>query len=201
MLLLLFWTGLCVALFSLSSSSRHHSEAHFLGVLAAPAYALLFLSLPLLVGRLPRSDRLASPAVVRVLFFSLVGLAGALLPLVAVLFDQTADDPLVNLLNPFVGLANFGDYDYTMDEPTDERWSCSPACGWWPCSSPSPRTGPSSSASGGPTPHELRTVRSINSASSRSTSIALPAEDAPVHADGIRHSGIERAKGCHSSPA
>ncbi|HEX8441645.1 ABC transporter permease [Archangium sp.] len=115
--LLLFWAGLCTALFSWSRSSSTHVNADFLGALAAPAYALLFLSLPLLVGRMSRSDRLSAPAVVRVLFFSLVGLAGALLPLVAVLFDQKADDPLINLLNPFVGLANFGDYDYSMNEP------------------------------------------------------------------------------------
>jgi ABC-type transport system involved in multi-copper enzyme maturation permease subunit len=115
-LLLLFWTGLCTLLFAWSRASSSSANAHFLGVLAAPAYALLFLSLPLLVGRMPRSDRLSAPAVVRVLFFSLLGLAGALLPLVAVLFDHKADDPLFNLLNPFVGLANFGDYDYSMNE-------------------------------------------------------------------------------------
>ncbi|PTL81210.1 ABC transporter permease [Vitiosangium sp. GDMCC 1.1324] len=114
-LLLLFWAGVCFALYSLSLD-RITSGAHLLGLLAAPAYALLFLSLPLLVGRLPRSDRLASPAVVRVLFFALAGLAGALPPLVAVLLGQHADDPLFNLLNPFVGMANFSDYDYSTNE-------------------------------------------------------------------------------------
>ncbi|MGZ3461727.1 MAG: ABC transporter permease, partial [Archangium sp.] len=115
-LLMLFWTALCTALFFVSQRSST-SEAHLLGVLAAPAYALLFLSLPLLVGRLPRSERLASPALVRVLFFVLVGLAGALLPLLAVFFDQKVDDPLFNLLNPFVGMAHFGDYDYSGSGP------------------------------------------------------------------------------------
>jgi ABC-type transport system involved in multi-copper enzyme maturation permease subunit len=114
-LLLLLWTGLCIALFGLSRTHTDSASAHFLQVLVAPAYALLFLSLPLLVGRLPRSDRLAAPAMVRVLFFSLLGLAGALPPLVSVLFDQPVDSALFNLLNPFVGLANFGDYDYALE--------------------------------------------------------------------------------------
>ncbi|AKJ07498.1 ABC-type transport system involved in multi-copper enzyme maturation permease subunit [Archangium gephyra] len=117
-LLVLGWTALCMGFFflSLNSSSSDSSHAHLLGVLAAPAYAILYLSLPLVVGRLPSSDRLASPAVVRVLFFAMAGLASALLPLLAVLFDQRVDDPLFNLLNPFVGVANFSDYDYSVQE-------------------------------------------------------------------------------------
>ncbi|OJT26652.1 ABC transporter permease [Archangium sp. Cb G35] len=116
-LLMLGWTALCLGLFFISGSGSGSGEAHLLGVLAAPAYTLFYLSLPLVVGRLPQSDRLASPAVVRVLFFSLSGLAGALLPLLAVLFDQRVDDPLFNLLNPFVGMDNFNDYNYSLDEP------------------------------------------------------------------------------------
>lgn len=115
-LLLLFWLGLCGALFFLSED-RGNSEAHLLGTLVAPAYSLLYLSLPLLVGRMPRSDRLASPAVVRILFFVLVGVAGALPPLLAVLLEQDVDDPLFNLLNPFIGLDNFSKYDYSLSEP------------------------------------------------------------------------------------
>jgi hypothetical protein len=119
-LLVLGWTGLCMGLYFLSvassTSSSDAAMAHVLGMLAAPAYAILYLSLPLVVGRLPRSDQLASPAVVRVLFFALAGLAGALLPLLAVLFDQRVDDPLVNLLNPFIGIANFSDYNHTVGE-------------------------------------------------------------------------------------
>ncbi|HEX5754626.1 MAG TPA: ABC transporter permease [Archangium sp.] len=116
-LLVLGWTGLCMGLFFLSQgSSSAASQAHVLGVLAAPAYAIFYLSLPLVVGRMPRSDQLASPAVVRVLFFALSGLAGALLPLISVLFDQRVDDPLFNLLNPFIGIANFSDYNDSTEE-------------------------------------------------------------------------------------
>ncbi len=116
-LLVLGWTGLCYGLLTLSGSAGDVREHHLLTVFAAPAYALFFLSLPLVVGRLPRSDRLASPAVVRVLFFALAGLAGALLPLLAVLFDHPVEDPLFNLLNPFLGMDNFSDYDYSLSEP------------------------------------------------------------------------------------
>ncbi|HEY0094377.1 MAG TPA: ABC transporter permease, partial [Archangium sp.] len=117
LLLLLFWTGLCAALLPLSQMHSPSSDSHLLQIFAAPAYALLYLSLPLLVGRMPSSERLSSPAVVRVLFFALAGLAGALPPLLAVLFDQPADEGLVNLLNPFVGLTNFGEYDYPSQTP------------------------------------------------------------------------------------
>jgi ABC-type transport system involved in multi-copper enzyme maturation permease subunit len=117
LLLLLFWTGLCAGLYSLAGPHSASSKSHLLALFAAPAYALLYLSLPLLVGRMPRSDRLSSPAVVRVLFFVLVGLAGTLPPLLSVLFDQPADEPLFNLLNPFVGLTNFEDYDYISHAP------------------------------------------------------------------------------------
>jgi hypothetical protein len=116
-LLLLFWTALCSGLLALEDGSNFSSTRYTLQIFAAPAYALLYLALPLLVGRLPRSDRLASPAVVRVLFFALAGLAGALPPLLAVLFDQPAEDALFNLLNPFIGLSNFGDYDYPEEMP------------------------------------------------------------------------------------
>jgi hypothetical protein len=114
--MVLFWAVLCGGL-QLLSEHRVRNEALFLVVLVAPAYVLLYLSLALALGRMPRSDRLAAPAVVRVLFFALVGVAGALPPLLAVLFDQRMDDPLINLLNPFVGLENFGDYEYSLDEP------------------------------------------------------------------------------------
>jgi hypothetical protein len=116
-LLVLAWAALCAALLPLSETRGLSNASHWLTVGVAPAYALLYLALPLLMGRLPRSDRLSSPALVRVLYFALLGLAGALPPLLAVLFDQPADDALFNLLNPFVGVTNFDDYDYTSKAP------------------------------------------------------------------------------------
>ncbi len=117
MVLLLFWGALCWGLYTFleDPSSAASRSSRQLGLLAAPLYALLYLALPLVVGRMPRSDRLSSPGMVRVLFFALVGLGGALPPLVAVLLDFPADEPLLNLLNPFVGMENFGDLDYPYD--------------------------------------------------------------------------------------
>jgi hypothetical protein len=119
LVLVVVWTGLCMALLALST--RHggaRDQVLVLGVLVAPAYALLYLSLALGVGRLPRSDMLASPAAVRGLFFLLTGLAGVLFPLLATLVELPGSHPLVNLLNPFVGLVNFLDYDYGTMRPT-----------------------------------------------------------------------------------
>lgn len=116
LVLFLFWLGLCVGLVDLSPGSGLDAKAQTLRVLAAPAYGVLFLSLPIVVGRLwPK--RFASPVAVRVLFFGLAALAGTLFPLLAVLFERNGDDALFNLLNPFVGLSNFGEYDYTLGEP------------------------------------------------------------------------------------
>ena len=108
-LLLLVWGGLCAGLHLLLMNLATSPPTGFslLGVLAAPLYAILYLALPVVVGRMPRSDRLASPALMRVLYFGLVGLGGALPPLVSLLLDMPADEPLMNLLNPFVGLDHF----------------------------------------------------------------------------------------------
>lgn len=106
-LLFAAWTLFCVVLVRLSSdysASRLKSSV----IIAAAAYGVLFLSLALVVGRMPRSDRLASPVAVRGLFFVLVALSCVLPPLVAQLLGLKADDGLVNLFNPFVGMENFG---------------------------------------------------------------------------------------------
>ena len=105
-LLQLAWGAVCCALFAhLNASPGSPHDTNLSAVMFAPAlYAIIYLSLPLLVGRLPRSERLASPAVIRVLFFVFVGLAGSVPPLLALLGDLAADDMLVNLLNPFIGL-------------------------------------------------------------------------------------------------
>ena len=54
---------------------------------AAAAYPMLYFAVALLVAKMPRSDRLASPAAVRILFVALAGLASVLPPLMALLMD------------------------------------------------------------------------------------------------------------------
>ncbi len=111
------WTAMCAGLFVASPSPGSHAEAELMGVLAAPAYLVLYLGLALVVARLPASGRLASPAVVRILFFALIALGGALPPLVAVLLELRGSDPLLNLFNPFVGMDNFMSWDYSYSGP------------------------------------------------------------------------------------
>jgi hypothetical protein len=84
---------------------------------AAAAYPVLFFSVSLVVAKMPKSDRLATPVAVRILFISLAGLASVLSPLVALLVDVSVDDALINLLNPIVGLVNFGTHEYLTDRP------------------------------------------------------------------------------------
>ena len=111
------WTALCAGMYLLSPSPGTRAEAEIMGVLAAPAYLVLYLGLALVVARLPASGRMASPAVVRILFFALAALGGALPPLLAVLLELRASDPLLNLFNPFVGMDNFMSWDYSSNAP------------------------------------------------------------------------------------
>jgi hypothetical protein len=85
--------------------------------LAAGAYPILYFAVALLVAKMPSSDRLSSPAAVRVLFVSLAGLGAVVPPLLALLVDEPADNGLINLLNPIVGLVNFGQHEYSTDQP------------------------------------------------------------------------------------
>jgi hypothetical protein len=113
-LLLAAW-GLVWALLQVNSQSHAspRDEALVMATLVGPAYGILFISVAVLLGRMPRSDRLSSPVAVRLLFVVSVGLASALPPLVAVLLGLDGDDALMNLLNPVVGTVNFGTYSYS----------------------------------------------------------------------------------------
>lgn len=112
-LLLAAWGMLCLGLELLAADLPLRGDAMRMATVATPTYGILFLSVAVLLGRMPRSDRLASPAAVRLLFVAAVGLAAALPPLAAVLMELEGDDGLLNLLNPVVGLVNFGTYDYS----------------------------------------------------------------------------------------
>lgn len=115
--LFLFWALFCLALHFNSLNTDSNYQSMIYATCAAAAYPILFLAVALLVGRMPRSDRLASPVAVRILFVALAGLGSVLPPLVALLMDLPADDALVNLLNPTVGLVNFADNQYVNHGP------------------------------------------------------------------------------------
>ncbi|RKH44231.1 ABC transporter permease [Corallococcus sicarius] len=122
-LLLLGWALGCSVLLAMSGEAtldwvRNWSRMG-MAFTAMALYGVLFLSLALLLGRMPASDRFASPVSVRLLFVALTTLASGLPPLVAVFLGLESGDPLLNLLNPLVGTVNFGRYDY--DEPYGTR--------------------------------------------------------------------------------
>ncbi|MBM7113470.1 ABC transporter permease [Archangium primigenium] len=110
--LLLGWGAFSALLYQLTPVGSSWHKTSLAGVLAPPVYGLLYLSLPLWLVRLMRVSPSASPLVVRVLFVLLVGLAGILPPLFALVVSGSASDTLINLLNPFLGLANFVEGDY-----------------------------------------------------------------------------------------
>jgi hypothetical protein len=115
-LLLLFWTAACGVLIVLSTRSR--STVDLPGVVALPLYALLYLSLPLWVARLPRSPELSSPAAVRLLFFVLGGLAFFVPALVSlILLREEESKTFLSLLNPFLGVMLFAEGESPLDEP------------------------------------------------------------------------------------
>ncbi|MFB1480366.1 ABC transporter permease [Corallococcus sp. RDP092CA] len=76
-------------------------------------YGVLYLSVAVLLGRMSRSGRFASPVSVRLLFV-LVGVVGAgVPPLLSVFLGMDGRDELLNLLNPVLGPLNFGRYEYS----------------------------------------------------------------------------------------
>ena len=107
-LLIAGWSLFCTLLGWNSSDTQGNWRALIYLTLAAAAYPILYFAVAILVAKMPRSERLSSPAAVRVLFISLAGLGAVLPPLLALLVDEPADNGLINLLNPIVGLVNFG---------------------------------------------------------------------------------------------
>jgi len=114
-LLLSLWAGAWFALELFSTDAYSDRPAMRMATVALPAYAILYLSVALLLGRMSHSTWAASPAAVRVLFVLSVILGSALPPLFALMLRLDGDDGLVNLLNPLVGTVNFGSSDYSTD--------------------------------------------------------------------------------------
>ncbi len=116
-LLLVAWSSFCAVLGWQSANTRDNWQSLLFVTVASAAYPVLYFATALLVAKMPRSDRFASPAAVRIVFVALAGLASLLPPLLALLMDLPADHGLVNLLNPVVGLVSFGATDYTSRQP------------------------------------------------------------------------------------
>ncbi|MFL5343824.1 MAG: ABC transporter permease [Hyalangium sp.] len=116
-LLLVGWSFFCWLLGHNSVDGRTNDRSMLYVTVAAAAYPVLYFAVALLVARMPRSDRLASPTAVRIVFAALAGLASVIPPILALLVDEPSDNGLINLLNPVVGLVDFGSYDYALGQP------------------------------------------------------------------------------------
>ncbi len=89
--------------------SANGMPKHLAVAAAAPAYGALYLALPMILARLVRSSPAQRPALTRVLAVGLFVLGAGGPPLFSALFGGDADAPLLNLLNPVVGLINLGE--------------------------------------------------------------------------------------------
>ncbi len=116
-LLIAGWSLFCGVLHLLSDDVQHNWQSMLYATVAAAAYPMLYFSVALLVAKMPRSNRMASPAAVRALFIALAGLASVLPPLLAILMDEPANNEVINLLNPVVGLVNFASHEYRSSGP------------------------------------------------------------------------------------
>lgn len=76
-------------------------------LLAAPAYALILLTAPILLSRVITHPPSQTPALIRILFIGVLVILVGFPPLVGEAF-ATADDPVINCLNPLLGLINIG---------------------------------------------------------------------------------------------
>ena len=77
-------------------------------VLAAPAFAALYLALPIVLSRMVRHAAGQTAMLVRILFIGVFVLGAGLPPLLAALLGLEPDVVAFNLLNPIVGLINLG---------------------------------------------------------------------------------------------
>ncbi len=105
------WLVLAKATGSTSHSGGMRERALH-GLVAAPAYVALYLSLAAATARLTPLRRLGEPMASRVSFLALVILGTLGPPLSALAMGERADNRGLNVLNPAIGLVNFVDRYY-----------------------------------------------------------------------------------------
>ncbi len=91
-------------------------------IVAAPAYALLYLSGAQLVARWIPHAPWQTPAMVRLVYVGLFVAGTAVPPLLGELFSE-ADDGRLNLLNPTVGLANMANATFPTEVAVPVVWA------------------------------------------------------------------------------
>ena len=102
--LLLVATG---SLAGLAMNEGSLAMGKLLVLLAAPGFALVMLSLPIVVTRWIPHPPWQTPAMIRIVFLGLLVLMTGVPPLIGEIVSE-ADDLFLNALNPIVGLVNIG---------------------------------------------------------------------------------------------
>lgn len=106
---------------SLSTKLPHRGgRGLFAATLIAPAYALIYLSLPIVLGRTFNLPLLNNPVAMRLLSFLVLLVGCGLPPLVGGLLGK-ADDLWLNAFNPVVGTLHLFDHDVGSEE-TSVLW-------------------------------------------------------------------------------
>lgn len=97
--------GSTVILFMLAITFTSMSTGGLNLLISAPAFAVLMLSMPLVIARWIPHPPWQTPAMVRLVFLGLLVLMSGVPPLVGEIVSD-ADDLYLNVLNPIVGLVN-----------------------------------------------------------------------------------------------
>ncbi|HEX4622564.1 MAG TPA: ABC transporter permease [Myxococcaceae bacterium] len=82
----------------------HATDATLAAVMAAPAYALLYLSVPIVLTRMGKWGVGRSPRVTQGVTLALTVVGCGLPPLISILIGEDSDEPIINLFNPIITL-------------------------------------------------------------------------------------------------
>jgi hypothetical protein len=106
-LLVLVVSAVFIALFIAKDHAKDNENA-LKAMLAAPAFVVLYLAAPAVLGRLFQHHPSQTAVLVRVFTLGLLMLGSGVPPLLAVLFGDEPNNALINVLNPIVGMINLG---------------------------------------------------------------------------------------------
>ncbi|RJS22671.1 ABC transporter permease [Corallococcus sp. H22C18031201] len=117
------WTAVCFVMVQASVAAESTLAGFSRALVSMLFYSVLYLSVSLLLSRLVPQERFSRSASVRLVFFCVVALGGAVPPVLASLLDLSSDAPLFNVLNPFMGPVNFAESRY-RDALPDSMLAC-----------------------------------------------------------------------------
>lgn len=109
-------TAIWATVYGLSPDLKANPEPGMYFIFACVSYLLIYLALPIIVARLSGVWALNTSVGLRALTVALVVAGCGLPPLIGLVIGMKADDELLNLFNPLVGLVNW------VDRPWDHRY-------------------------------------------------------------------------------